>query len=70
MKNGIHVIEKHTNNMQTKFQSNIFGFGCVMTQKLGKGDDVTCLKCNFWHFYLSYITINGTFGILGQNCTR
>ena len=47
-KNGIYVIEVHANNIHTRFQSNILGFGCpIARNKTGKGDDVTFLKCNF-----------------------
>ena len=48
-KNGIYVIEIHTNNTHTKFQNNIFAFDCAMAKKTGDGDDVTFLKCSFWH---------------------
>ena len=40
-KNGIYVIELCVINRCTKFQTNIFIFGCAMAQKPGKGDDVT-----------------------------
>ena len=50
IKNGIYVIEIHTKNKHTKFQSNIFFWLCNGQKKTGKGDDVTFLKCNFWHF--------------------
>ena len=49
-KTGIYVIDIHTNNRPTKFQSNIFVFGCAMAKKPGRDDDVTILKCNFWYF--------------------
>ena len=49
-KTGIYVMEIHTNNKHTKFQSNLFVFGCAMAKKPGKGDDVTFLKCILWHF--------------------
>ena len=32
-KNGIHVVNLHTNNTHNKFQSNIFIFGCAMEKK-------------------------------------
>ena len=35
----------------------------------GKGDD-TFLKDNFWHFQLSFIKPNDTYGIMGQNSSR
>ena len=66
---GIHVIKIHTNNMHTKFQSNIFVFGCAMAKKR-KSDDITFLKCNFWNFQLLYKKTNDILGILRQNCTR
>ena len=43
-KTGIHNIEVYTSNQCTKFKANIFISGCVMTQKAGKGDDVTYLN--------------------------
>ena len=49
-KNGIYVIELCVTNRCTKFQANIFIFGCAMAQKPGKGDDVTFLNRIFWHF--------------------
>ena len=40
------MIETHTKNKHTKFQSNIFAFACAMAKKkTGKGDEVTFLKC-------------------------
>ena len=49
IKNGLYVIEIHTNNMHTKCKSNIIVFGCAMAKNPGEGDDVTFLKCTFWH---------------------
>ena len=49
-KTGIYVIELCVTNRCTKFQANIFIFGCAMAQKPGKGDDVTFLNRIFWHF--------------------
>ena len=49
-KTGMYVIERRTNNTHTKFQRNILVFGCAMAKTPGKGDDVTFLKCIFWHF--------------------
>ena len=56
------MIEIHTNNTHTKFQGNIFVFGCAMAKKTGKGfsrsfffnkgDDVTSLKCIFFAFLI------------------
>ena len=46
-KTGIYVIELCVTNRFTKFQANIFIFGCAMAQKLGEGDDVTFLNCIF-----------------------
>ena len=40
----IHVIELCVTNRCTKFQANIFIFGCAMAQKPGEGDDVTFLN--------------------------
>ena len=52
-KNGIYVIEVHTKNMQTKFQSNIFVFGCAMAKKkTGKGDAVTFFELQFLAFLI------------------
>ena len=51
-KNGIYVIELCVTNRCTKFQVNIFIFGCVMTQKPGKGDDVTFLNRIFLAFLI------------------
>ena len=48
-KTGIHVIELCVTNRCTKFQANIFIFGCAMAQKPGEGDDVTFLNRIFWH---------------------
>ena len=39
-KNRIHIIELSANSRCTKFQANIFIFGCAMAQKPGKGNDV------------------------------
>ena len=50
IKNGIYIIEICVTNRCTKFQPNIFIFGCAMTQKLDEGDDVTFLNRIFWHF--------------------
>ena len=41
IKNGIHNKKLQTNNSYTKFQTNIFVFGCTMAENPGKGDDVT-----------------------------
>ena len=68
--NGRYVVKLHTNNTHTKFQNNIFVFGCAMVEKPGKGDDVTVLKCTFWHFLLPYVKTNNIFGILRQNWSR
>ena len=38
---GIYSIQLYSNNQCTKFQANIFIFGCAMTQKPGEDDDVT-----------------------------
>ena len=44
---GIVVIEIHANNMNTKFQSNIFVFDSAMTKEPGRNYDVTFLKSSF-----------------------
>ena len=46
----IYVIERCITNKCTKFQANIFIFGCAMAQKPGEGDDVTFWNHIFWHF--------------------
>ena len=47
-KTGKYVI--YVTNRCTKFQANIFIFGCAMAQKPGKCDDVNFLIAFFWHF--------------------
>ena len=42
-----YVVNLHTNKSQTKFQSNIFIFGCTMVKNPGKGDGVTFLNAIF-----------------------
>ena len=49
-KTGVSVIDLCITNSCTKFQANIFTFGCAMAQKPGKGDDLTYLNRIFWHF--------------------
>ena len=45
IKTGIYVVKLHTNNTHTRFQSNIFTFGCAMVKKnIPKGDNVTFLN--------------------------
>ena len=50
IKNGIYAVNLQKNSTRSRFQNNIFTFGCAMVKKTGKGDDATYLKCNFWHF--------------------
>ena len=69
-KNGIYVIELCVTNSCTKFQANIFIFGCEMAQKPIDGNDVIFLKLDFWNFWLSYDKTNDIFGILRQNLTK
>ena len=38
---NVPIISIHTNNRHAKYQSNIFILGRSITQKTGKGDDVT-----------------------------
>ena len=40
----MYAVNLHRNNAHTKFQSNIFVFGCAMSKKTGKDDDVTFLN--------------------------
>ena len=63
----LHIIELYSNNQCTKFQANIFIFGCAMAQKPCKGDDTTFLKRNFWHVLLWYVKTNDIFGMLRQS---
>ena len=43
-----HPEELYTSNMCTKFEANIFIFGCARPQKPSKDDDVTFAKRRFW----------------------
>ena len=52
-KNGIYILELCATSMCTKFQANIFIFGCAMAQKPSDGNDVTFLKFDIWNFSLS-----------------
>ena len=70
-KTGIHVVKLHTSNTHTKFQNNIFIFGCAMVKN--QVNVMTSLFWNvifFWPFHLPYVKINSMFGILRQNWTR
>ena len=40
----MYIVNLHTNNTHTEFQSNIFTFGCAMVKKTGKGDYITVLN--------------------------
>ena len=40
-KNGIYIIELCATSMCTKFQANIFIFGCAIAQKPSNGNDIT-----------------------------
>ena len=46
----MYIIEACAISMCTKFQANIFIFGCAMAQKPSNGNDVTFLKLDFWNF--------------------
>ena len=49
LKNGLYVIKVFTNNTHTKFQRNIFIFGCATAKK--QATVMTLLFWNiFWHF--------------------
>ena len=63
-KKWMYVIEKHTKNAQTKFQSNMFVFGCAIAQKQKKVmmshfemqfvAFVIVVHKNKWHFLESW----------------
>ena len=51
-KNGLYVVNLHTDNIHRKFQNNIFIFGCAMVKK-DNGDDVTFFEMQFLAFLLA-----------------
>ena len=70
LKTGMYLIEPCANNSCTKFQANIFIFGCTMAQRPGEGNDVTFRKSIVGISDCRTTKQMTFFGILRQKCTR